>query len=190
LSTVKLLGAVGVGGINARVDVTTVQNLINQSIRTITPLSVLKVTGVCDNLTIEAITQFQRRVARLPAPDGRVDPGGRTLKALVTTASGGTFQPGLLPYSGGSAMPPALAQAPNSRYTGSPNEVVTKNTVPLRAKQWWCFSRLIAARVFKRSPPWPKAPRGGWDIIRKSPHAFQSSCPQPTTGTASTLPIC
>jgi hypothetical protein len=108
-------------------DVTAAQNLLNQSIRTITPLALLRVTGICDNLTIEAITQFQRRVVRLPAADGRVDPGGQTLQALVTTASGGTFHPGLGPVAG---VPAAPAHAPNTPYTDSPNEVVTKNTVP------------------------------------------------------------
>jgi len=39
---VKLLAAVGAGGVNAHVDVTAVQNLLNQSIRTITPLALLR----------------------------------------------------------------------------------------------------------------------------------------------------
>ena len=50
---VKLLAAVGAGGTNAAVDVKAVQNLLNQSIRTITPLAPLRVTGVCDDLTIQ-----------------------------------------------------------------------------------------------------------------------------------------
>jgi len=124
---VKLLAAVGAGGTNARVDVTAVQNLLNQAIRTITPLAPLRVTGVCDSLTIEAITQFQRRVVRLTAADGRIDPGGQTLQALVITASGGTFQPGLGPVAGVAAAP---AHAPNTPWSDSPNEVVTKTTKP------------------------------------------------------------
>ena len=124
---VKLLAAVGAGGTNAQVDVKAVQNLLNQSIRTITPLAPLKVTGICDSLTIEAITQFQRRVVRLPAADGRIDPGGQTLQALITTASGGTFQPGLGPVAG---VPAAPAHKPGTPYTDNPNEAVTKTTKP------------------------------------------------------------
>lgn len=129
----KLLAAVGTGGVNAHVDVTAVQNLINQSIRTITPLAPLRVTGLCDGLTIEAITQFQRRVVRLPAADGRVDPGGRTFQALVVTASGGVYQAGQFPFAAGISAPAAPATpvpSHNGRYTDNPNEVVTKTTVP------------------------------------------------------------
>ena len=103
------------------------------SIRTIAPLAYLKVTGLCDNLTVEAIKVFQSRVVRFPATDGRVDPGGRIFQALVVTASGGVFHPGLLPYVGATAAPPAAARpmpGPDGRYTKNPNEVPTKHTVP------------------------------------------------------------
>lgn len=124
---VKLFASVGALGVNAHVDVTTVQNLLNQSIRLITPLPRLSVTGICDSLTIEAINQFQRRVVKLPAADGRVDPGGQTLRALVTTASGGTFVPGLGAVAG---VPAGPAHKPNTPYTDSPNEAITKTTKP------------------------------------------------------------
>ena len=129
----KLFAAVGAGGTNASVDVKTVQNLINASIRTITPFGYLNVSGVCDGLTIEAIKAFQQRVVKLPAADGRVDPGGTTLRALDITAGGGTYFPGLLPIPSSTGATPATAYpkpGPDGRYTKDPNEVPTKNTVP------------------------------------------------------------
>src|SRR3954471_21095704 len=95
---VNLGGSVGKGGKNLRPDVMAVQNLINQSIETITPFRILPVTGICDSLLIDAISQFQQRVVKLVAPDGRVDPPGRALLALNTTSTGQPFQPGPLPF--------------------------------------------------------------------------------------------
>ncbi|HET7542111.1 MAG TPA: hypothetical protein VFK05_19725 [Polyangiaceae bacterium] len=127
----QLSASVGAGGTNTRVDVVTVQNLINQSIRTIVPLDCLEENGLCDQLTIEAITQFQRRVVKLSDPDGRVDPGGRTFLALTVTASGGEYEPSpLSPPSAPAPAPDAPARKPGNCYTDNPNEVATKNTVP------------------------------------------------------------
>jgi hypothetical protein len=123
----QLTASVGAGGTNASVDVMTVQNLINQSIRTLDPLACLQENGVCDDLTIEAITQFQGRVLRLGAPDGRVDPGGLTFQALTVTASGKEYVVGPLASS---SAPGAPAHQAGGRYTDNPNEVATKNTVP------------------------------------------------------------
>ena len=75
------------GGANRRTDVTAVQTLINNNIRQIAPLKALQADGVAGPKTIGAIMDFQRKVVRLRAPDGRVDPNGRTLAAL--NASGG-----------------------------------------------------------------------------------------------------
>lgn len=40
------------------------------------------ITGAANQETIAAIDEFQKRVVRLLNPDGRVDPGGQTLRAL------------------------------------------------------------------------------------------------------------
>lgn len=74
--------SVGRGGANRRSDVRVVQNLLNGHIRSIAPTPALVVDGLIGSKTITAITAFQRNVVRLSAPDGRVDPGGRTLEAL------------------------------------------------------------------------------------------------------------
>jgi hypothetical protein len=74
--------SVGRGGINLPQDVRTIQELINNHIGKLTPLRPLTVDSRIGPNTIAAIEEFQRRVVNLARPDGRVDPGGRTLQAL------------------------------------------------------------------------------------------------------------
>lgn len=83
---IQLQGSVGRGGLNRYADVATVQTLVNDCIHLLTPLRPLETDGVAGTVTIAAIEEFQRRVLRSPRPDGRVDRGGRTLRALVTSA--------------------------------------------------------------------------------------------------------
>jgi len=86
---------------NQRADVIAVQKLLNACIRTITPLRLLKEDGKIGPMTINAISTFQQRVVRLARPDGRVDPGGKTLDHLnrtagpagASTGAGGAFAP-------------------------------------------------------------------------------------------------
>lgn len=77
-----ITASVGRGGVNRLSDVQIVQNLINQNIGRLTPLAPLAADGFAGVKTIVAIEEFQRRVMRIPMPDGRVDPAGRTLAAL------------------------------------------------------------------------------------------------------------
>ena len=75
-------GSVGRGGRNFEDDVKAIQKLLNSHTRLIQPVALLDVDGDIGSKTVRAITEFQRRVVRLQAPDGRVDPGGRTLSRL------------------------------------------------------------------------------------------------------------
>jgi hypothetical protein len=75
-------GSVGRGGKNISADVLTVQKLLNKNIAAIAPVSALDEDGACGSLTIGAIEAFQRLVVKMARPDGRVDPGGRTLRVL------------------------------------------------------------------------------------------------------------
>lgn len=75
--------SVGRGGVNRIQDVATVQALLNQCLHLLEPLAVLQSDGIAREETIAAIEAFQRRVLGAARPDGRVDPGGRTLRALV-----------------------------------------------------------------------------------------------------------
>src|SRR5688500_3149302 len=71
----SITGSVGSGGINARTDVGVIQSLLNRA------GAGLAVDSSCGPLTIGAIKSFQSRF--LPNPDGRVDVGGRSWRALL-----------------------------------------------------------------------------------------------------------
>lgn len=73
---------VGRGGRNLEADVITVQNLLNRHREALAPLPILDVDGDCGKKTITAIKRFQGQVVGMNNPDGRVDPGGRTLGRL------------------------------------------------------------------------------------------------------------
>lgn len=90
--------SVGRGGRNPRGDVLTVQQLLNRHVRP--PARPSAESGVADVATIEAIVLFQRRVVRMRRPDGRVDPGGRTIRALADDPS----QPGAVETQTGYEM--------------------------------------------------------------------------------------
>lgn len=83
--------SVGRNGVNRPDDVVAVQHLLNDNIDKLAPLRRLSPDGRCGSLTLAAITEFQRRVAGMSHPDGRVDPGGETLAAL--NAGGRTSAP-------------------------------------------------------------------------------------------------
>ncbi len=78
--------SVGKSGANHPDDVRTVQALLNQYIAKLGPLMPVAVSGECDAQTIALIEEFQRRIVGLATPDGRVDPGGRTIAALSEAA--------------------------------------------------------------------------------------------------------
>jgi len=98
---------VGKDATNSPEDVRTVQQLLNQNILRLAPLKPCAVSGICDSQTIALIEQFQRVVLGFTDPDGRVDPGGRTLTALqgITPPTAGE------PTIDGVALPAAAAKA-------------------------------------------------------------------------------
>jgi hypothetical protein len=73
---------VGQRAVNRPDDVKTVQRLLNLHLGRLPTLRALAVDGKCGARTEQAIVEFQRRVVGMAAPDGRVDPGGKTLAAL------------------------------------------------------------------------------------------------------------
>jgi len=77
--------SVGEHAKNEAFDVRIVQSLINRVIEAneLRPLDALNVDGVAGKKTKHAIREYQRRVVGMSAPDGRIDPNGRTLKNLV-----------------------------------------------------------------------------------------------------------
>lgn len=85
---VSINQSVGRNGVNNSADVRKVQSLLNENQYLLIPSLPLNESGTVDDLTINAIETFQRRVVLLNPPDGRVDPNGRTIARLNETARG------------------------------------------------------------------------------------------------------
>jgi len=79
-----IVASVGRGGLNRTEDVLLVQELLNHHSQA--PQRPLVVDGVMSSRTIAAIEAFQRRVVNIHRPDGRIDPGDRTMAALARQA--------------------------------------------------------------------------------------------------------
>ena len=84
----EIVKSVGYGGQNNKADVLVVQRLLN-NFTTGLGLAALSVDGGFGDITGRAIKRFQAQVMGLAAPDGRVDPGGRTIRALGAVAAAG-----------------------------------------------------------------------------------------------------
>ncbi len=80
-ATASLKASVGQNGVNHRDDVKLIQGLLNKftSRAHFTPL---KVDGLIGRRTVAAIHAFQRSILKFRNSDGRVDPGGKTIKGL------------------------------------------------------------------------------------------------------------
>lgn len=79
---VEISASVGKSGVNRRADVRIVQRLLAPHA---VPLGLppLGVDGDAGDNTIRAIREYQHQVVGIADPDGRVDPGGRSWKALA-----------------------------------------------------------------------------------------------------------
>jgi hypothetical protein len=74
-------GSVGEGGANNEADVLTVQKLLNGHVGAM-GLTPLDEDGQIGDNTNGAIRRYQEMVLDMSAPDGRIDPGGRTWTSL------------------------------------------------------------------------------------------------------------
>jgi type VI secretion system secreted protein VgrG len=83
---VDLTKSVGKNGVNSSADVEKVQTLLNANLHLLPAVKKLTVDKRVGALTIRAIEEYQKNVLKMAAPDGRVDPGGRTLQSLEKTA--------------------------------------------------------------------------------------------------------
>lgn len=79
---IKIKFTVGKAAINNPDDVASIQQLLNDNIGAMTPYATISVDGLSGSKTIGLIDEFQRRILKLPHPDGRVDPNGKTLQKL------------------------------------------------------------------------------------------------------------
>ncbi|WP_404334649.1 hypothetical protein AB2M62_13850 [Sphingomonas sp. MMS12-HWE2-04] len=78
-----IANSVGRNGVNDLADVLVVQHLLNDWLGA-TGQALLPTTGTCGALTLAAIQSYQARVLGASAPDGRIDPGGRSWNALAS----------------------------------------------------------------------------------------------------------
>jgi peptidoglycan hydrolase-like protein with peptidoglycan-binding domain len=81
---IGIMQSVGKGGVNLPADVGVVRQLLAGFAKTAGNLP--PAAGPMDQRTIDAIIQFQTREMKLVRPDGRVDPGGKTIAALLKGA--------------------------------------------------------------------------------------------------------
>jgi hypothetical protein len=83
-ATTGIQASVGRGGVNRPADVVRVQALLNANLSKLAPgTAPLAADGKVGPKTIAAIEDFQRRVVKMTRPDGRVDPDGKTFRALT-----------------------------------------------------------------------------------------------------------
>ncbi|MFO1370778.1 MAG: M15 family metallopeptidase [Marinagarivorans sp.] len=134
--------SVGDQGKNQKSDVLYVQQLLNKH-----PFSKgktgdmpLKEDGACGKKTIAAIRQFQAEVVGLAKPDGRIDPGGKSIKALEERQGGFSQTP--LAAGVGVSVKPAENKPANSS-GGTVTPIATVNTDPRELK-----TRSAIAKVY------------------------------------------
>jgi len=91
-----IAASVGLGGVNREADVRTVQRLLNAAPPSQGgPVTKLEEDGKVGQLTVNAIAAFQKK--QIGWSDGRVDPGGTTLRRLQAIAEMSPHKPALAP---------------------------------------------------------------------------------------------
>lgn len=79
----RLTGSVGQGARNAHDDVQIVQVQLNKNAHLVAEIGRLEEDGIMGAHTQRAIIAFQSKIVKLSAPDGRIDPHGRTWRVLL-----------------------------------------------------------------------------------------------------------
>ncbi len=123
VASTTLSGSVGNGGANAGADVLCVQKLLNQ--RTGAGLTE---DGKCGAKTINAIAKFQQSQLQMAKPDGRIDPNGKTWKAL-TGASVPPVAPPATTTPPAPTTPPANTTPAPAPTTGGSGALVLGTTI-------------------------------------------------------------
>jgi peptidoglycan hydrolase-like protein with peptidoglycan-binding domain len=115
--SVRLSASVGAGGANRPADGMAVQTLLNKFIvpGKLPGVEPLTTDGKVGARTIAAIRAFQQRFLAMAKPDGRVDPGGRTLGALNGSILQQPASTAGTPVAGGGAATGCTVQAATAR---------------------------------------------------------------------------
>jgi flagellar protein FlgJ len=82
----RIQAAVGRKGMNLPQDVLVVARLVNKNLGQLIPYRELPEVAIPMENLISMVEEFQRRVLKMPKPDGRVEPGGKTLAKLLELA--------------------------------------------------------------------------------------------------------
>jgi GH24 family phage-related lysozyme (muramidase) len=117
----RIMASVGNRGVNRRNDVVLVQQLLNKHKIPLHHL-LLKIDGIAGSKTIKQITGFQKHMMKIRVPDGRVDPNGRTIRALdgmMNAASNATKGKNLYNLS----LEKAALRAKMEKYEGKINHM-------------------------------------------------------------------
>ncbi len=104
-SSIYISSSVGKGGVNGAEDVRTVQARLNELMPP--GRARLAVDGKCGPLTIGAIREFQQVACGMRWPDGRADPGGKTIGALSDEEAARLWNPAGPHSPAGAPAPPA-----------------------------------------------------------------------------------
>lgn len=130
-----LRASVGNGGKNNKSDVIYIQTLLNNHKFSLSNTSSmpLRTDGVCGKKTISAITAFQAEVVCLSYPDGRVDPGGKTIKSLEKK-TGGYSQTPLAAIVGIKVTKPTTATPTSPAKEKTITPITTVKTDPRQLK--------------------------------------------------------
>jgi len=126
---VGIVQSVGRGGRNGRDDTKIVQSLLNNNLAAIRQSVPLAVDGVNGPKTVGAITTFQSSVVNLSRPDGRVDPGGKTITALLKNRGTAPVAPAATAPAAAPAPVPASPAAPTPVGKAASTSVTYKSTV-------------------------------------------------------------
>jgi peptidoglycan hydrolase-like protein with peptidoglycan-binding domain len=137
-----ITASVGVAGANRSADVKLVQDRLNRFAARL-QIEPLAVDGDCGPATRTAIIAFQQDVVGMEAPDGRIDPGGRTWKSLDVPATAPTAS---TPLS--AAGPLAAVLTPGPRTPLAPSDfTAAANALGCDSKAIRAVAKVESARA-------------------------------------------
>lgn len=169
---VTISASVGRNGANRDADVRAVQTLLNGQSQT--QLERLVVDGDIGPRTIGAIETYQRKVLHFANPDGKVDPGGKTLTAL--NAAQVPHAPSATPTNpvAAPAAPPDASQPFMQRVTNFTDYVLANHGITIAVKsstrpplwqQRMHIAHMMKYNSYKSLKPRQRTSIGGHDVI-------------------------